>query len=250
MTVPVFLVDRARLVETDRVRLDGPEGRHAAMVRRLRPGERIDLTDGAGLVAECTVSSTGRDELELDVLAYRELARPQPCLTVVQAVPKGDRGELAVEMLTETGVDVIVPWSAARCVAVWRADRAAKSLARWRSTAREAAKQARRAWLPEVTELARTTQVADRLRAATLGLVLDEADGRPIGTLDPLPDAGEIVLVVGPEGGITEDELTAFASAGAHRCRLGPTVLRTSTAGVVAAAALLSRTARWSGPRR
>ena len=250
VTVPVFLVDRARLIDADRVRLDGPEGRHAAAVRRLRRGERIDLTDGAGLIAECTVTNAGRDELELDVLAYRELARPQPRLTVVQAVPKGERGELAVEMLTEVGADVIVPWAAARCVTVWRADRRARSLAKWRSTAREAAKQARRAWLPEVTELAGTSQVADRLGTATLGLVLHEAEGRPISTLEPLPDAGEIVLVVGPEGGITTDELDAFAAAGARRCRLGPTVLRTSTAGVVAAAALLSRTARWSGPRQ
>lgn len=248
MTVPVFLVDRARLVDADRICLDGPEGRHAATIRRLRPGERIDLTDGAGLVAECRVTSAGRDELELDVVAYRELARPQPRLTVVQAVPKGERGELAVEMLTEVGVDVIVPWSAARCVAVWRAERGTRSLAKWRSTAREAAKQARRAWLPDVTELADTAQVAARLTAATLGLVLHEAEEQPIGTLDPLPGAGEIVLVVGPEGGITEDELAVFAAAGAHRCRLGPTVLRTSTAGVAAAAAVLSRTARWSGP--
>ncbi|HEX2498087.1 MAG: 16S rRNA (uracil(1498)-N(3))-methyltransferase [Actinomycetes bacterium] len=248
MTVPVFLVDRARLVDADRICLDGPEGRHAATIRRLRPGERIDLTDGAGLVAECRVTSAGRDELELDVVAYRELARPQPRLTVVQAVPKGERGELAVEMLTEVGVDVIVPWSAARCVTVWRAERGTRSLAKWRSTAREAAKQARRAWLPDVTELADTAQVAARLTAATLGLVLHEAEEQPIGTLDPLPGAGEIVLVVGPEGGITEDELAVFAAAGAHRCRLGPTVLRTSTAGVAAAAAVLSRTARWSGP--
>jgi len=246
---PVFLVDRARLVDTARVRLDGPEGRHAATVRRLRPGERIDLTDGAGLVTECRVTSAGRDELQLDVVAHRELARPQPRLTVVQAVPKGERGQLAVELLTEVGVDVIVPWSAARCVTVWRAERGARSLAKWRSTSRAAAKQARRAWLPEVTALAGTAQVADRLRAATLGLVLDEAADQPIGTFDPVPGTGEVVLVVGPEGGITEDELAVFAAAGAHCCRLGPTVLRTSTAGVAATAALLSRTARWSGPR-
>lgn len=249
MTVPVFLVDRARLAGA-RVRLDGAEGRHAATVRRLRPGERVDLTDGAGLVVECVVSSAGRDQLELDVLARREVSPPQPRLTVVQALPKGERGELAVELLTEVGVDVIVPWSAARCVTVWRAERAAKSLARWRSTAREAAKQARRAWLPEVTELAGTAQVAARLRGAALGLVLHETAELPIGTVRSLPADGEVVLVVGPEGGITEDELAAFAGAGAHACRLGPTVLRTSTAGVAAAAALLSGTERWRAPRQ
>src|SRR5262245_37149872 len=181
----------------------------------MRPGERIDLTDGAGLIAECRVTRAGPDELELHVLTYRELAAPQPRLIVVQAVPKGERGELAVEMLTELGVDVIVPWSAARCVTVWRAERGARSLAKWRSTAREAAKQARRAWLPEVTELAGTAQVADRLAAATLGLVLHETAAHAIRDLDPLPGTGKVVLVVGPEGGITDDELAVFAAAGA-----------------------------------
>ena len=245
MTVPVFLVERARLVDTARVRLDGAEGRHAATVRRLQPGERIDLTDGAGFVAECRVAVAERNALDLDVIACRVHSAPQPRLTVVQALPKGERGELAVELLTEVGVDAIVPWSAARCVTVWRAERAVKSLARWRSTAGEAAKQARRVWLPDVTELADSAQVAARLKTATLGLLLHESGNRPIASLAPLPVSGDVVLVVGPEGGITDAELALFTASGARPCRLGPTVLRTSTAGVAAAAVLLSRTARW-----
>ncbi len=120
-------------------------------MRRLLPGERADLTDGAGTVAECMVTAARPGELELTVLARRVEPRPEPRLAVLQAIPKGERGELAVELLTEVGADVIVPWAAERCVAVWRGDRAAKSRARWASAAEQAAKQSRRAWFPEVT---------------------------------------------------------------------------------------------------
>jgi 16S rRNA (uracil1498-N3)-methyltransferase len=243
MSPPVFLCESARL-ESDRILLDGPEGRHAAAVRRLKPGERADLTDGAGLLVECVVTSAGRDSLELQATARRHEAAAEPRIVVVQALPKGDRGELAVETMTEVGVDVIVPWAAARCVTQWRPERREKALGRWRSTAREAAKQARRAWLPEVTDLATTAQAAERVSAAALAVVLHEEAERPLSGL-AVPDKGEIVLVVGPEGGLTGDELAVFASAGAAPALLGPTVLRTSTAGVAAASVLLSRTGRW-----
>jgi 16S rRNA (uracil1498-N3)-methyltransferase len=164
---------------------------------------------------------------------------------VVQAIPKGDRGELAVEMLTEVGADVIVPWAASRSVAVWRGERAAKSLAKWRSTAREAAKQSRRAWFPSVGEMVGTPDVVNLLRDAALAVVLHEAGKRPLADLE-VPAEGDVVVVVGPEGGISDEELEAFAAVGAEPLRLGSSVLRTSTAGVAAAAALLSRTPRWS----
>jgi 16S rRNA (uracil1498-N3)-methyltransferase len=243
MSPPVFFCEAGRL-GSDRILLDGPEGRHAAAVRRLRPGERADLTDGAGLVVECVVTSAGRDSLELQATARRREAPAEPRIVVVQALPKGDRGELAVETMTEVGVDVIVPWAAARCVTQWRPERREKALGRWRTTAREAAKQARRAWLPEVTDLATTAQAAERISAAALAVVLHEEAEHPLSGL-AVPDQGEIVLVVGPEGGMTDDELAAFASAGAAPALLGPTVLRTSTAGVAAASVLLSRTGRW-----
>jgi 16S rRNA (uracil1498-N3)-methyltransferase len=243
MSVPVFLADRADL-EADRVVLHGPEGRHAAAVRRMRAGERIDLTDGAGLVAECVVLDVGKDSLTAEVVGRHRIEAPTPRLVVVQGLPKGDRGELAVEMMTEAGVDVIVPWSAARCVTQWKGDRAAKGTARWRSTAREAGKQARRFHLPEVTEQATTGQVAELISQAALGIVLHEEAAASLSGVT-LPDKGDIVIVVGPEGGISGDELGRFAQAGAVPALLGPTVLRTSTAGVAAAAVLLSRCGRW-----
>ncbi|MBP2702690.1 16S rRNA (uracil(1498)-N(3))-methyltransferase [Microbispora sp. RL4-1S] len=243
MSVPVFLADAAVLA-ADRPVLDGPEGRHAAAVRRLRPGERVDLTDGAGRVAECVVAAAGKDSITAEVLRRFEVARPSPRLVVVQGIPKGDRGELAVEMMTEAGVDVVVPWAAARCVTQWRGDRAAKSLGRWRGTAREAAKQARRFHLPDVTEQVTTAGVRSLVSGAALAVVLHEEAAEPLSGLT-IPDAGDIVVVVGPEGGLTDDEVAGLRDAGAVPALLGPTVLRTSTAGVAAAAVLLSRCGRW-----
>jgi 16S rRNA (uracil1498-N3)-methyltransferase len=247
---PVFIADRPSL-EQGTVVLSGPEGRHAATVRRLRPGERADLTDGAGMVAECVVAGGRGGELELTVLSRREEPRPEPRICIVQAVPKGDRAEQAVEMMTEVGVDVIVPWAAERCVAVWAGGRdqearGQRALERWRATAREAAKQSRRAWLPEVTPLAPTAAVVQRCGAAACALVLEPGADVGLGAVE-LPSSGEIAVIVGPEGGLSATELTGFGRAGAVGVRLGPTVLRSSTAGAAAAAVLLSRTARWRG---
>jgi 16S rRNA (uracil1498-N3)-methyltransferase len=241
---PVFLSDREALA-SDAVVLSGAEGRHAATVRRLRPGERADLTDGAGLVAECVVAGPADGGLALTVLARRDVPFPDPAITVVQAIPKGDRGELAVEEMTEVGVDRIVPWAAARCVPVWQGARGERSLARWRLTAREAAKQSRRPWIPEVTDVASTARVAQLIGEAACAIVLEPAAAASLGRLS-LPESGDLLVVVGPEGGITGQEGEAFGTAGAIACCLGPTVLRTSTAGAVAAAILLTESGRWS----
>ena len=234
----------AATLRSDQIVLRGQEGRHATTVRRLVAGESAYLTDGAGTVVQCVVDAARQGELVLTVIDRQSEPRPEPSITVVQAVPKGDRGELAVELLTEVGVDVVVPWAAERCVAQWRGERAAKSVARWQSTALQAAKQSRRAWIPEVTEQVGLAAVADRVRHAELGILLDaDAPGRLADLTKP--NSGEIVLVVGPEGGITTGEQEALTAAGAISARLGPTVLRASSAGVVAAGVLLSGTARW-----
>ena len=242
MSLHVHLVPS--LVDVDAgssVTVDGAEAHHAVAVRRLAVGEPVLLTDGAGRVAEGEVTSTGKARLDVVVRAVSCVPAPVPEILVVQALPKGDRGELAVEVLTEIGVARIVPWAASRSVAVWRGDRAAKSLARWQTTAREAAKQARRAWFPEVTPLASTAEVSVLIADAPLALVLHEEATEPL----PAEVPERVVLVVGPEGGLAPDELATFAGAGARTVRLGAEVLRTSTAGVAAVSALLSRTERW-----
>ncbi|MGI9155876.1 MAG: 16S rRNA (uracil(1498)-N(3))-methyltransferase [Marmoricola sp.] len=245
MSLPFFVHEGAARLEVGaEVELAGDEGRHASVVRRVRAGEKVVLTDGVGATAICTVTGTDRSTLTARVDELVVHPAEEPHVTVVQAIPKGERAELAIEMLTEVGVDVIVPWSAERCVSVWRGDRAARSLAKWRATAREAAKQARRAHFPEITELASTEAVAALLAEASVPVVLHEAASGPIGNL-PIPGRGTIVVVVGPEGGISETELATFAMTGAEPVRLGSSVLRTSTAGVAAVAALLARTRRW-----
>jgi 16S rRNA (uracil1498-N3)-methyltransferase len=247
MTAPVFLVDSlADVTEGGTLILDGPEGRHAVSVRRLRVGEEVVLTDGGGSGALGTVAAVeGKDRLTVAVTEVRTEAPAAPLITVVQALPKGDRGELAVETMTETGVDAIVPWQAARCVTQWKGERAAKSLGKWRATAREAGKQSRRLTFPEVADPLTTKQVAALLADADFAAVLHEEGSTPLATAE-LPAAGRIVLVVGPEGGVSPEELAAFAEAGAAPYRLGSTVLRTSTAGTAAVALLLGRTGRWS----
>ena len=243
MSSPFFLVDRERL-GSDSVTLDGAEGRHAATVRRVATGERVVLTDGRGLRARCRVTAVDHGQLEVAVETRDHVPPSQPRLVVVQALPKGDRGELAVEMMTEVGVDEVVPWAASRCVTQWRAERGDRALNRWRSSVREAAKQARRAWIPEVTGLHDTALVTERLAAASLAVVLDEEASMPLADV-VVPAQGEVMVVIGPEGGITAQELHDFSAAGATAVRLGPTVLRTSTAGTAALAVLLSRTAGW-----
>ncbi|GAA1922080.1 16S rRNA (uracil(1498)-N(3))-methyltransferase [Streptomyces durmitorensis] len=252
MTAPVFVVETFETFEKTaaggdgRYVLDGPEGRHAVSVKRLHAGEDVVLTDGAGRWAECVVLDTeGKDRLILRMDSVAEEAAQEPRITVVQALPKGDRGELAVETMTETGVDAIVPWSASRCITQWKGERGLKALGKWRATAREAGKQSRRVRFPEVAEAASTKQVAALLAAADFAAVLHEEGSEPLATAE-LPAAGHIVLVVGPEGGVSPDELAAFADAGAKPYRLGRSVLRTSTAGTAAAALLLGRTGRWS----
>lgn len=245
MSLPVHLVPSlAGASVGDEVSVEGDEAHHAVAVRRMRVGEEVVLTDGAGTSVRGPVATTGKRVLTVTVAAVRTEPPPSPSLVVVQALPKGDRGELAVEMLTEIGVSDIVPWAAARSVAVWKGERAVKSHARWSATAREAAKQARRSWFPRVAELASTADVVALLAGADLAVALHEEASRPLAALD-VPAAGRIVVVVGPEGGLSHDEVVAFEAAGALPVRLGAEVLRTSTAGVAAAAALLARTPRW-----
>ncbi|MGW4772233.1 16S rRNA (uracil(1498)-N(3))-methyltransferase [Nocardia sp. NPDC004278] len=227
--------------------LDGPEGRHAATVRRIRVGEAITLSDGNGLLAESEVVAAQKDRLELTVLNRVRTDPPRPGVTVVQALPKSDRSELAVELMTEAGADAIVPWQAHRCIANWEG-KAHKAVEKWRAAARSAARQSRRAYIPEVADLHHTRDLLDTIReiiaAGGIVVALHESGAARFVEL-PFDKATEIMLIVGPEGGLDESELTAFADAGADITLLGPTVLRTSTAAAVALGALGALTSRW-----
>jgi 16S rRNA (uracil1498-N3)-methyltransferase len=238
---PLFLLDV--LPDTDELLVDGDEGRHAVEVLRLAPGELVRVGDGRGTVAEGSVVSAGQQGLRVAVSARFEVPAQTPEFVLVQALPKGDRGPLAVELATELGVDRIVPWMAARCVTRWREDRIEKGIAKWRAAGRAASKQSRRPRLPEVTAPMTTREVCGLLADTDLAVVLHERARRRLAEVD-IPRSGSVAVVVGPEGGLTDGEVVAFRAAGAQAIRLGAEVLRTSTAGAAALAALSMRT-RW-----
>lgn len=247
MSLPVHLVDDLHGVTPGGVvEVRGDEAHHAVAVRRLAVGESVVLTDGLGTSVTGEVSSTGKKVFTVSVTSVQHAPHPEPRFTVVQGLPKGERGELSVEVLTEVGVDRVIPWAASRSVAVWRGERAAKSHAKWAATAREAAKQARRVWHPEVATLHDTNAVLEAIAAADVAVVLHEEATTPLASI-VTPRSGRVLVIVGPEGGVAPEEVEAFVAAGAVPVKLGREVLRTSTAGVVAVGALLARTARWGG---
>lgn len=258
MSAPVFLAEPGTLagVGPDAVYvLDGAEGRHAGVVQRRAVGERIDVVDGAGVRLRTVIEHVAADGLHLRVQERVEEPAPAVSLVLVQALAKGDRDELAIEAATEVGADRVLPWQAERSIVVWRGDRAAKSRARWLATVRTAAKQSRRACVPDVDLAVDTKALAERVAscvaAGGVALVLHEEATTPIAEA-ALPVVGasgeqvECLVVVGPEGGISERETALLTGAGAQAVRLGPHVLRTSTAGPVALAVLAGRLGRWS----
>lgn len=245
MARPVFFADDLDdAAPGSTVVLDGSEAHHAAHVVRLRAGEPVDVVDGRGRRIKGTVVDAGRTQVSVAVISVVDEEPVTPRIVVVQALAKGDRGERAVETLTEVGVDVIIPWAAAHAVSQWKGDKAERGVDKWRTTSRSAAKQARRARWPEVRSLVETAHVRDIVESAALAVVLDENATVPLSTVQ-VPLDGDIVVIVGPEGGISESERREFESWGARAARLGPTILRTSTAGTVAAGVLLARTDRW-----
>lgn len=244
MSNPVFLCDLLNDLSAGAiVHLAGDEGRHAAVVRRIKLGEIVDLCNGEGVRATGTVCEVKKESIFIQVETVENEPLPELQIVVVQAVAKGDRAELAVEMLTEVGVDVVVPWRAHHSVVKW--DNAEKALERWRRTMREATKQSRRAWMPFVEGLQSSEAICDLLAAADLAVVLHESADQGLAGIS-VPKSGQVVLVIGPEGGISQDELLMFGNAGAKIAKMGPSVMRTSTAGAVATAVISSGTSRWN----
>jgi 16S rRNA (uracil1498-N3)-methyltransferase len=230
----------------DEVALTGPDARHAVTVARLRVGERVRVGDGAGTIALGEVVAADPERVALRLESVDAHPEPPTRLTLVQALAKGDRDELAIQAATELGVDAIVPWQAARSVSVWKGPKADKGRARWQAIVREASKQAIRPRVPRVSAVATTRQLVTRAGdPAVTMLVLDPtAEARlTMNALDAR--SGEVVLVVGPEGGVAPDELSALTAAGARAVRLGDSVLRTSTAGPAAISVLSAQLGRW-----
>ena len=242
MTDPVFLGELTDPLPGvgSSVLLDGAEGRHAATVRRIGPGESVVISDGAGRGVRGPVIENSKSSITVRVDETMIINEPAIMITVAQALAKGDRSDIALEMITELGAIKIIPWQAGRSIVRWHGDRAAKSHAKWENTVREATKQSRRLRIPEVTEVASTKQLCSSIGDHDLALVLHEEAKINFSDLE-LPTSGRIMIIVGPEGGIAPDELDAFATAGAQPVLISDGVLRTSTAAAVAMSGILLR---------
>lgn len=255
MSLPVFRapdLDPATLAVGQQVLLQGPEGRHAVTVTRLQVGERLQLSNGRGMKATGTVTQlSGKDGLQMQVEELSHAAAPTPRVTIVQSLPKSERSELAVELATEAGADAIIPFAAQRCVAKWVGAKQTKGQQKWQQAALKAAKQSRRAIDPVITPLHDLPQLLAAItQCCEVGgqvLVLHEAAATPFAAT-VTPQAPELMLLIGPEGGFSEAEVDAFTAAGAHPVLLGPEVYRTSTAAAVALGALGVLTSRWQHP--
>lgn len=250
MVEPLFFLESSAAVQAGQlVTLDGPEGKHAASVRRMRVGESIQLSDGRGTRARGLVSAVHQSSLEIKVETVVNEGAPNPSITLVQALAKGDRDEQAVQACTEAGIAAVMPWQAEHSISRWDAAKAPKQVARWNAITTEAAKQSLRAWFPEVASPVTSAQLAKTFGDFDLVLVLEPSAAR--GISEALASSGSalarqrVALVIGPEGGISPRELADFEAAGAVLVRLGAEVLRTSTAGVAAVALIQSFAGNW-----
>lgn len=257
MSNPVFFAPAGSLdglVSGSVFILEGPEARHAVTVKRLSVGEPVDISDGAGarLTGKVTEAGQGSLAVAAEEVSFEE--RPAVRLVLVQALAKGDRDELAIETATELGIDAVIPWQAERSIVRWKGDRAAKAHAKWQSVVTAAAKQARRAWIPEVRDMVDTAALAKAIAAADLAVILHEDAKNSLRSVieeagqlaDARPDAGrEVLLIVGPEGGMAPREVTRLSDAGAVTALLGRHVLRSSTAGPAAVVLLSDILGRW-----
>ncbi|MET3718777.1 16S rRNA (uracil(1498)-N(3))-methyltransferase [Arthrobacter sp. UYEF21] len=256
MSNPVFFSGAGSLdavVPGARYSLQGPEARHAVTVKRLTPGESVDIADGAGKRLTGTVVAASPAELTVECAVMAVEDQPDIRLVLVQALAKGDRDELAVETATELGIDAVVPWQSERSIVRWKGERAAKAHAKWQSAVTAAAKQARRAWIPEVRAAVETPGLAVAVAAADLAVILHEDAVRPLRSVleawhagEPQAVPREVLLIVGPEGGISPREVTRLCDAGAVTALLGHHVLRSSTAGPAAVVVASDVLGRWS----
>lgn len=239
--LPVFIVEN--IPDRGDVVVEGEEAHHAGSVARIKIGDRITVTNGQGRRAEVEILDLNKRNLTARILEVVDEPRSGTILTVVQALTKGDRAREAIELLTEGGADLIIPWSAARSIGQWKEDRDA--LSKWRSWAREATKQSRRSWIPQVLELHSTAQIKERISTSERSFLFHEAGAERLSSALSGKPPMELLLIIGPEGGITDDEAAAFTSAGARSVVMGKPVFRAAHAGVAALSAVQTGYGIW-----
>lgn len=224
--------------------LGGPEAKHAISVRRMTIGESISVSDGSGVKMRGKVTKVKKETLEISIESIEELFAPKSQLFLVQALAKGDRDELAIQACTELGLFGVIPWQADRSISIWKAEKKQKGQARWQSIVTEAAKQSLRAFIPRVEQVLDSQELISALEVFDQVLILEPEADKSITEINP-PAEGKVAIVVGPEGGISEQELESFRQSGFSSVRLGRGVLRTSTAGMAAVSYLQAKLGDW-----
>lgn len=224
--------------------LGGPEAKHAISVRRMTIGESIAISDGSGVKIRGKVIKVKKETLEISIESIEELLAPKSQLVLVQALAKGDRDELAIQACTELGLFGVIPWQADRSISIWKAEKKQKGQARWQSIVTEASKQSLRAFIPRVEQVLDSQELISALQVFDQVLILDPEADKSITEINS-PAEGKVAIVVGPEGGISEQELESFKKAGFSSVRLGGGVLRTSTAGMAAVSYLQAKLGDW-----
>ena len=224
--------------------LGGPEAKHAVSVRRMTIGESISVSDGSGVKIRGKVTKVKKETLEISIESIEELFAPKSQLVLVQALAKGDRDELAIQACTELGLFGVIPWQADRSISIWKAEKKQKGQARWQSIVTEAAKQSLRAFIPRVEQVLDSQELISALEVFDQVLILEPEADKSITEINP-PAEGKVAIVVGPEGGISEQELESFRQSGFSSVRLGRGVLRTSTAGMAAVSYLQAKLGDW-----
>lgn len=239
--LPLFFCDQ--IPDRGDVVIEGDEAHHASAAARIKVGERVHVTNGKGRRAEVEILDINKRNIGARIIHLHDFPRPTTTLTVIQALTKGDRARETIELLTEGGVEKIVPWSASRSIGQWKEEKDA--LSKWRSWAREATKQSRRSWIPEIVDLASTAQIKEMIEDAELSLVFHESAEQKISEVLHVKPPKELIVIIGPEGGISDDEAALFASAGAQVVSMGTPVFRSAHAGVAALAAIQTGLEIW-----
>lgn len=238
--LPLFIVEN--IPDRGDVVIEGDEAHHLG-VTRIKVGERISVTNGMGRRAEVEVLDINKRNVGCRIIDVNDEPRPRTILTVVQALTKGDRARETIELLTEGGAEIIIPWQAANSIGEWKSEKDA--LSKWKSWTREATKQSRRSWIPQILDLHTTAQIKNRIQDSELTFVFHESSSSQLSENLDLAPPKDVTLIIGPEGGITEDEYAGFQSAGARGVKLGRPVFRSAHAGVAALAAVQTGLKIW-----